>query len=158
MWELDHKEGWPPKNWCFWTVVSKRLLRVPWTARRSYQSILKEMSPECSLEGLMLKLKLWHFGHLIRRTESLGKTLMQGKTEGRRGRGRMRWLHGIADGHEFEQAPGVGERQGSLVCCSPWGRKESDTTEQLNWTELSFNLSFHIAGLSLLSVYVFLAL
>ena len=74
MWELDHKEGWPPKNWCFWTVVSKRLLRVPWTARRSYQSILKKINPEYSLEGLMLKLKLQYFGHLMWRTDSLKKT------------------------------------------------------------------------------------
>ena len=99
MWELDHKEGWAPKNWCFWTVVSGRLLRVPWTARRSNQSILNEISPEYSLEGLMLKLNLQYFGHLIRRTDSLGKTLMLGKIEGgrRSARQRMRWLHGITD-------------------------------------------------------------
>ena len=77
----------------------RRLLRVPWTARRSNQSILKEISPECSLEGLMLKLKLLYFGHLMRRTDSLEKTLMLGKIEGRRRRGwqRMRWLNGITD-------------------------------------------------------------
>ena len=80
--------------WCW-----RRLLRVPWTARRSNQSILKEISPEYSLEGLMLKLKLQYFGHLMRRTNSLEKTLMLGKTEGgrRRGRQRMRWLDGITD-------------------------------------------------------------
>ena len=74
-------------------------MRVPWTARRSNQSTLKEISPECSLEGLMLKLKLQYFGHLMRRTDSLEKTLMLGKTEGkgRRGRQRMRWLDGITD-------------------------------------------------------------
>ena len=74
-------------------------MRVPWTPRRSSQSILKEVSPECSLEGLMLKLKLQHFGHLLRRADSLEKTLMLGKIEGRkrRGRQRMRWLDGIAD-------------------------------------------------------------
>ena len=89
--------------------------------------------PEYSLEGLMLKLKLQYFGHLMRRTDSLEKTLMLGKIEGRRRRGRwwMRWLDDI-DGHEFEQAPRVGDGQGSLACCSPRGRKESDTTEQLN--------------------------
>ena len=78
--------------WCW-----RRLLRVPWTARRSNQSILKEISPECSLEGLMMKLKLQYFGHLMRRTDSLEKTLMLGKIEGRRRRGgqRMRWLDGI---------------------------------------------------------------
>ena len=105
-------------------------MRVRWTARRSNRSILKEISPEYSLEGLMLKLKLQYFGHLMRRTDSLEKTLMLGKIEGRRGddRGRQHQL----DGHEFEQAPGVGDEQGNLACCSPWGCKESDTTEQLN--------------------------
>ena len=80
--------------WCW-----RRLLRVPWTARRSNQSILKEISPECSLEGVMLKLKLQYFGHLMRRTDSVEKTLMLGKIEGgrRRGQERMRWLDGITD-------------------------------------------------------------
>ena len=113
--------------WCW-----RRLLRVPWTARRSNQSILKEISPECSLEGRMLKLKLQYFGHLVQRADSFEKTLMLGKTEGRRrGRQRMRWHH-RHDGHGFGWAPGVGDGQGGLMCCSPWGRKESDTTEQLN--------------------------
>ena len=98
MWELDHKESWVLKNWCFWTVVLKRLLRVPWTARRSNQSILKDISPEYSLEGLMLKLELQNFGHLMQRTDSFEKTLMLGEIEGgRRGRQRMRWLDGITD-------------------------------------------------------------
>ena len=85
MWELDCEESWAPKNWCFWTVVQtvvfelwRRLLRVPWTARRSNQSILKEISPGCSLEGLMLKLKLQYFDHLMRRVDSLENTLMLG--------------------------------------------------------------------------------
>ena len=98
MWELDHKGSWAPKNWCFWTVVlEKTLLRVLWTARRYNQSILKEISPEYSLEGLMLKLKLQYFGHLMWRADSLEKTLMLGQIEGRRRRGwqRMRWLDGI---------------------------------------------------------------
>ena len=97
--ELDYKESWTPKNdaselWCW-----RRLLRVPWTARRSNQSILKETSPEYSLEGLMLKLKLQYFGHLMRRADSLEKTLMLGKIAGRRrwGQQRMRWLDGITD-------------------------------------------------------------
>ena len=99
MWELDYKESWAPKNWWFWTVVWRRLLRVPWTARRSNQSILKETSPGCSLEGLMLKLKLPYFGHLMWRVDSLEKTLMLGRIGGRRRRGeqRMRWLDGITD-------------------------------------------------------------
>ena len=101
--ELDYKKSWVPKNWCFWTVVFKGhtqgLLRVPWTARRSNQSILKEITPEYSLEGLMLKLKLQYFGHLMWRTDFLEKTLMLGKIEGRRRRGwhRMRWLGGITN-------------------------------------------------------------
>ena len=99
IWELDHKEGWAPKNWCFELWSWRRLLRVSWTARRSNQSILKEISPECSLEGLMLKLQLQYLGHLMRRTDSLEKTLMLGKTEGRRIRGqqRTRWMDDITD-------------------------------------------------------------
>ena len=91
--------------------------------------------PEYSLEVLMLKLKLQHFGHRIQRTDSLEKTLMVGKIEGRRRRGQQ--MDGITDCKDmsFKKAPGVGDGQGSLVCCSPWGSKESDTTEQLNWTE-----------------------
>ena len=111
--------------WCW-----RRLLSIPWTSRKSNQSILKEISPEYSLEGLMLKLKLQYFGHLMR--DSLEKTLMLGKTEGkrRRGRQRMRWLDGITDSmDELEQALGVGDGQGSLACCNPRGHKESDTTE-----------------------------
>ena len=98
MWELDYKESWVLKNSCFWTVVLKKTLESPLGARNSNQSILKEISPEYSLEGLMLKLKLQHFGHLMWRTDSLEKTLMLGKTEGgRNGWQRMRWLDGITD-------------------------------------------------------------
>ena len=108
-------------------------MRVPWTARKFNQSILKEISPEYSLEGLMLKLQ--YFGHLMQRTDSMEKTLMLGKIEGRR-RTRTEdemvgWHHRL-NGHEFEQALGAGDGQGSLACCSPWGHKESETTEQLN--------------------------
>ena len=117
--------------WCW-----RRLLRVPWTARRSNQSILKEISPGCSLEGLRLKLKLQYFGHLMQKTDSLGKTLMLGKTEGkrRRGRQRMRWLDGITnDEHEFQQAPRIDDEQGSLVCCSSWyHRVRHDLVTELN--------------------------
>ena len=96
MWELDHKGGWVPRNWCFITVVLEKILRVPWTARRSNQSVL---NPEYSLEGLMLKLKLQYFGHLMWRADSLEKTLMLGKIEGKRRRGwqRMSWLDSITD-------------------------------------------------------------
>ena len=99
MWELDYKESWTPKNWCFWTVVWRRLLRVPWTTRRSNQSILKTISPGYSFEGMMLKLKVQYFGHLMWRADWWEKTLMLGKIEGRRrsGRQRMRWLDGITD-------------------------------------------------------------
>ena len=90
MGELDHKEGWVPKNWCFQLWCWGRLLRVPWSARRSNQSILKEISPEYSLEGLMLRLKLQHFGHLMWRAASLKKALMLGKMEGKRRRRRQR--------------------------------------------------------------------
>ena len=98
MWELDYKESWAPKNWRFWTVVLEKLLRVPWTAKKSKQSILKEISPEYSLEGLMLNLKLQYFGYLIRRASSLEKTLMLWKIAGRRrGQQRMRWLDSISN-------------------------------------------------------------
>ena len=139
MWKLDCEESWVPKNWCFWTVVLGRLLRVLWTARRSNQSILKEISPGISLEGLMLKLKLQYFGHFMRRVDSLEKTLMLGGIgdRRRRGRQRMRWLDGITYSMDVESewTPGVSDEQGGLVCCDSWGHKESDTTERLNWTE-----------------------
>ena len=112
----------------------RRLLRVLRTARRSNQSILKEINLEYSLGGLMLRQKPQYFGHLMWRANSLEKTLMLGKTEGRRRRGQHAWMvgwHHWLNGHEFEQALGDGEGQGSLACCSPWGRKELDTTE---WT------------------------
>ena len=113
--------------WCW-----RRLVRVPWTARRSKKSILKEISPEYSLEGLMLRLKLQHFGHLMWRADSLKKMLMLGKIESRRRRGR--WHHRL-DGQGFGWTSEVGDGQGGLECCGSWGRKESETTERLNWTE-----------------------
>jgi len=116
--------------WCW-----RRLLRVPWTARRSNQYILKEINPEYSLGGLMLKLEFQSFGHLIWRADSLEKTLMLGKIEGRKKRGpeveMVGWHHPLK-GHEFEQTPGDSEGEGSLVCWSPWGHKELDMTERLN--------------------------
>ena len=110
--------------WCW-----RRLMRVPWTARRSNQSILKEISPGNSLEGMMLKLKL----HLMQRAYSLEKTLILGGIGGSRRRGRQRagWHHRL-DGHEFGWTPEVGDGQGGLVCCDSWGHKESDMTERLN--------------------------
>ena len=133
-------ESWTVKNAEHWRIDTfelwcwRRLLRVPWTAGRSNHLILKEINPEYSLEALMLKLKCQYFGHLTWRADSLEKTLILGKIEG----GRRRWQDEMAgwhhwlNGHEFEQALGDGEGQGSLAFCSPWSRKESDTTEQLN--------------------------
>ena len=117
----------------------RRLLRVPWTTRRSNQSILKETSPEYSLKGLMLKLKLQNFGHLMRGTDSVEKTLKLGKIEGRRRRGRhrMRWLHGIVDSMDMSLSK-LWEivTQGSLECCSPWGRRVGHdwVTKQQNYS------------------------
>ena len=114
----------------------RRLLRVPWTARRSNQSILKESNTEYSLEGLMLKLNLQQFDHMMQRADSLEKTLMLGKIEGRgrRGRQRMKWLDGIMDSMvvSLSKLPEISDGQGSLMCCSSWGQKELEMTEQLN--------------------------
>ena len=118
--------------WCW-----RRLLRVPWTARRSNRSILKEISPGCSLEGLMVKLKLQYFGHLTWRVDSLEKTLMLGGIGGQEEKGttedEMTGWHHRLNGRESEWTLGVGDRQGGLACCDSWGRRESDMTEQLDW-------------------------
>ena len=125
--EAEHQRTDAFELWCW-----RRLLRDPWTARRSNQSILKEINPECSVEGLTLKLKLQQFGHLMQRADSLEKTLMLGKIEqeekGMTEDEMAGWHHPL-DGPEFEQALGVGDGQGRLACCSPWSHKESHTTE-----------------------------
>ena len=121
--------------WCW-----RRLLRVPWTARRSNQSILRDINPKYLLEGLMLKLKLEYFGHLMQTANSWEKSLMLGKIEGRRRREcqRMRWLDGFTDAMDMNlgklKFPKFGEMWGTgdLACCSPWSCEELDTTEQLN--------------------------
>ena len=128
--KTEHQRTDAFELWCW-----RRPLRVSWTARRSNQSILKEINPEYSLGGLMLRLKLQYFGHLMQRTDSLKKTLMLGRIEGRGRRGRQRtrrvgWHHRL-NGHEFEQTPEVVEGQGDLVRCSPWVA-ELDMPEQLN--------------------------
>ena len=124
--------------WCW-----RRLLRVPWTARRSNQSILKEISPRCSLEGLMLKLKLQYFGHLMQRVDLLEKTLMLGGIRGRRRRDDRGWDCWMASPTQWTWVwvnSGSWWWQGGLACCDSWGHKESDTTEWLNWTELNHAL------------------
>ena len=128
-WRIDAFE-----LWCW-----RRLLRVPWTARRSNRSILKEISPGISSEEMMLKLKLQYFGHLMWRFDSLEKT-DAGRDWGQEETGTTKdemagWHHQL-DGHEFEWTPEVGDGQGDLACCDSWGLIESDTTERLNWTEL----------------------
>ena len=131
-WTIKKGEHWRIYVLCFWRRVS----RVPWTARRSYQSILKDINSESSLQGLMLKLKLQYFGHLMRRADSFGKDPDAGKDWGHEEKGTTEdemvgWHHQL-NRQEFEQTPGDSEGQGSLTCCSPvhpWGHKESDMTE-----------------------------
>ena len=125
--------------WCW-----RGLLRVHWTARRSNQSILKEISLECSLEELMLKLKLQYFGHLMWRTDSFEKTLMLGKIEGRRGRGQQRMRGSPIQWTWVWVNSGVGDGQGGLVCYTPWVLKDLDVTERLNWTELNNYIIFYV--------------
>ena len=133
--KVEHKRIDAFALWCW-----RRLLRVPWTVRRSNQSILKEVSPGCSLEGLMLKLKLQYFGHLMQRADSFEKSLMLGGIGGKRRRGRQRmmagWHHWL-DGRGFWWTPGVADEQGGPICCDSWGCKESDDwATELNWTKV----------------------
>ena len=132
MWELDHKESWMLKNWCFWTVVLEKTLESLLECKEIQPVHLKEISPEYSLEGLMLKLKLQYFGHLMWKTDSLEKTLMLGKIEGRRRRvqQRMRWLDDIANS--------MGMSFSKLWELVKDGVTESDLSERLNWIDPDF--------------------
>ena len=138
MWELDHKESWALKNWCFWTVVLEETLESPLDCKEMKSVHSKGNQSLIFIERTDVEAEAPVLGHLMqKRTDSLEKTLMLRKIEGRRrGWKRIRWW----DGHEFEQAPGVGDRQGGLVWCSSWGCKDSDMTEWLNWIELIWSM------------------
>ena len=134
-WTIKKAECWRIdafELWCW-----RRLLRVPWTERRSNQSILKEISPECSLEGLMLKLKLQYLATWCKELTHLRRPWcwerLRAGEKGMTEDDMVGWHHQL-NGHKFEQAPGVGDGHGTVACCNPWGHKESDMTEQLNWT------------------------
>ena len=138
MWELDYKKSWMQKNWWFWTVVLEKTLESPLDWRRSNQSILKEISPGCSLEGLMLKLKLQYLGYTVADGKSwlIGKDSDAGRDWGQEEKmteDEMAGWHHWLDGHESQWTPGVCDGQGGLACCDSRGRKESDTTERLIW-------------------------
>ena len=141
-WTIKKAEHWRIDTFELWCW--RRLLRVPWTARRSNQSILNEIGPGCSLEGLMMKLKLQYFGYLMQRADSFETTLMVGEwrqeLKGTTEDKMVGWHHQL-NGHEFGWTLDVDDGQGGMVCCGSWGLKELDTTEWLNWSEI-YSLSW----------------
>ena len=158
MWELDFEESWGPKNWCFWTVVLEKTLESPLDWRRSNQCILKEISPGCSLEGLMVKLKLQYFGHLMRRVNSLEKTLMLGGTGGKWSSGwqRMRWLDGITDSMHMS----LGKLRELVMAREAWraaihgvakSRTRLNDWTELNWAEENKSMHYPNYKVSILS-------
>ena len=155
MWELDCEEGWAPKNWCFWTVVLEKTLEGPLDCKEIHQSILKEISPGISLEGIMLELKLQYFGHLMRRVDSLEKTLMLVGIGGRKRRGwqRMRWLDGITDLMDVS----LSELQEMVMDREAWraaihGVSKSRIWIELNWTEQSLKTKLKCQNLHKIKV------
>ena len=145
--KAEHQRTDAFELWCW-----RRLLRIPWTTRRLNQSILKEISPEYSLEGLMLKLKLQYLATWCEELVHWKRPWCweNWRQEEKRTEDETVGWHHQLDGHEYEQAPGVGDGQGILACCSPWGLKELSTTDQLNWTHLG------TSSFSVLSFFLFI--